>query len=109
MMMINLPAGSIKAVVESKPAPNIVSGFYPAPQRGRIRSATVESRGPAGRKFRPVRYEMQSVLETHRFRKKGWVGSPYAENLAVKTKRRESKSLAELVAEKPNVIKRIFK
>lgn len=99
---------SIQAVVNSTPAPNVVSGFYPHPQRGRIKSATVESRGMAGLKSRPVRFEMQSVLETHRFRKKGWVGSPYANNLAAKTKRVQSKQLAAVIAAKPGVITRII-
>jgi len=107
MKIMYLTGGSIKEVVESGPAPNIVSGFFPAPQYNRIRSSTVQSRGPAGRTYRPVAYEMQSVLQTNRFRRKGWWGSPYAERFAVGTKRRESKLLAEIITSKPPPIKRI--
>ena len=99
---------SVLNVVKSKPAPNIVSGFFPYPQRQRIKSESTLSRGGAGQTFRPVRYEMQSVLETSRFRKKRWVGSPYEKEFAVKVKRKESKSLAELVTKKPGIIPRIM-
>lgn len=99
--------GSIDAVVNSGAAPNVVSGFYPHPQRGRIKSATVLSRGAAGLTFRPVQFEMPSVLQTHIFRKSGWVGSPYANELAVRTKRKESKSLAEVITAKPATIRRV--
>jgi hypothetical protein len=102
-------ADGIRAVVESGPAPNIVSGFFPAPQRGRIKSATVESRGAAGATFRRIGYEMQSILQTHIFRKKGWASSPYASRFAVRTKQRESKLLAEVITTKPVVIKRIVR
>lgn len=98
---------SVLNVVKSKPAPNIVSGFFPHPQRSRIKSESTLSRGGAGQLFRRVRYEMQSVLETSRFKKKGWAGSPYAKELSVKVKRKESKSLAELVTKKPGIIPRI--
>jgi len=107
LKMVGLMEGSIAPVVNSRAAPNIVSGFYPHPQRGRIRSATVLSRGPSGQTFRPVQYEMSSVLETHRFRKKGWVGSPYANELAVKTKRKESKLLAQIITTKAPAVRRI--
>ena len=101
--------GSVKAVVESGPAPNVVSGFFPAPQYTRIKSATVQSRGSAGETFRRIGYEMQSVLQTHIFRKKNWVGSPYAEELAPRTKRAESKLLSEVITTKPLAIKRIVR
>lgn len=109
MLMVGLTEGNIRAVVESKPAPNVVSGFFPHPQRGRIKSETVMSRGAAGRTYRPVRYEMPSVLQTHIFRKKGWQGSPYAPELAVRTKQRESKLLAELVTSKPKTLPRVVR
>lgn len=109
MLFTGLTEGNVRAVVESGPAPNVVSGFFPHPQRGRIKSATVQARGSAGRTFRQIGYEMQSVLQTHIFRKKGWVGSPYAKNLAVGTKRQESKLLAEVITTKPVAIKRIVR
>jgi len=107
MLFTGLTEGNVKAVVDSGPAPNIVSGFFPAPQRTRIKSATVQSRGSAGETFRRIGYEMQSVLQTHIFRKRSWVGSPYAKNFAPQTKRRESKMLAEVITTKPVAIKRI--
>ena len=107
MKRLGLKNGSIMAVVNSKSAANVVSGFYPAPQRGKIKSATVLSRGPDGRTYRPVAYEMASVLETHKFRKKGWVGSPYENTKAVKVKQKTSKMLAAIITSKPKVIKRL--
>jgi len=109
MLFTGITEGNVKAVVESGPAPNIVSGFFPYPQRNRIKSATVESRGAAGRTFRRVGYEMQSILQTHIFRKKGWTGSPYASRFAVNTKRRESKLLSEVITTKPVTVKRIVR
>lgn len=105
--LLGLMEGSIDAVVNSRAAPNKVSGFYPHPQRGRIKSATVQSRGASGMKNRPVRFEMQSVLETHIFRRKGWAGSPYANELAVRTKTKESKALESVITTKPPKIRRI--
>ena len=109
MLLTRLTGNNVKAVVESGPAPNVVSGFFPAPQRTRVKSATVESRGAVGRTFRRIRYEMQSVLQTHIFRKKKWEGSPYANRFAVNTKRRESKRLSEVITTKPATIRRIVR
>jgi len=95
---------SVQNVIKSKPAPNIVSGFYPHPQRQKIKSESNMSRGPAGQTFRPVRFEMSSVLETHIFKKKGWTGSPYAKELSTKVKRKESKGLAASVTAKPGIV-----
>ena len=94
-------ANSIIPVVNSRPVPNVVSGFYPAPQRMRIKSDMNMARGATGRTFRPVRYETQSILLTHMYRLKAWVGSPYAKELAVKTKRKESKVLSAKVSAFP--------
>ena len=107
MFMVRKTEGTVRAVVESGPAPNVVSGFYPAPQRLRIKSDSNLSRGSAGATFRRVRYEMMSVLQTHIFRRKKWVGSPYAKELASRTKRKESKQLAEIITTKPKVLPRI--
>ncbi len=109
MLFTGLTESNIRAVVESGPAPNVVSGFFPAPQRSRIKSATVESRGAAGRTFRRIGYEMQSILQTHIFRKKKWEGSPYASRFAVRTKQRESKLLSEVITTKPVTVKRIVR
>ena len=109
MLFTGLTEGNVKAVIESGPAPNVVSGFFPAPQRNRIKSATVESRGVAGRTFRRIGYEMQSVLQTHIFRNKKWEGSPYASRFAVGTKRRESKLLSEVITTKPVTVRRIVR
>ena len=85
--------GAVKNVANAKPAANIVSGFFPYPQRKSIKSATVLSRGPAGTTRRKVRYEMQSVLQTHRERKTGFAKSSYAMDLSEPVKRAESKNL----------------
>jgi len=87
--------GAARNVANAKPAANIVSGFFPHPQRTTIKSATVLSRGPAGTTRRRVRYEMQSVLETHRSRKTGFAKSAYAMDLSEPVKRAESKQLAK--------------
>lgn len=100
---------SVRNVVESKPAPNRVSGFFPASQRSKIRSESVISAGGAGRTFRPATYEMQSILETHLHRLKKWIGSPYAQHFAVTSKRKESKELAASVEVKSPVIPRMVR
>ena len=94
-------SNSIMPVVNSGPVPNIVSGFYPHPQRRRIKSDMNMARGASGRTFRPVRHETQSILLTNLYRLKAWVGSPYAKELAVKTKRKESKLLSAKVSAFP--------
>lgn len=94
-------SNSIMPVVNSRAAPNIVSGFYPHPQRQRIKSDSNMARGGTGRTFRPVRYETQSILITNLYRLKAWVGSPYAKELAPRTKRKESKLLAAKVSAFP--------
>lgn len=90
--------GAIKNVVNSKPASNLVSGFFPAPQRDKIKSAVMASAGPAGTTHRRVRFEAQSILQTHRERKTGFVKSAYAMNLAEPVKRAESQTLAKSIA-----------
>ena len=107
LKMAGIMEGSIAAVVNSKPAPNKVSGFYPHPQRGRIKSATVQSRGPAGTTHRITQFEMQSVLQTNIFRRKKWAGSPYANELAVGTKTKESMALQNVITTKPPKVRRI--
>jgi len=74
------------------------STFFPTAQRERIQSEILQPAGAAGKTFRKVRYEMQSVLLTNAYRQRGWVGSPYAKELAVATKRSESKGLAALIS-----------
>lgn len=99
--------GAVKNIVNSKPASNLVSGFFPAPQRDKIKSAVMASAGPAGLTHRRVRFEAQSILQSHRERKTGFVKSSYALNLAEPVKRAESKKLAGIITPKRPQIKTV--
>jgi hypothetical protein len=50
-----------------------------------------------GKTFRSVRPELQSVILTNFYRRRGWIGSPYAANMAIPVKRKEGLSLAKLI------------
>lgn len=100
--------GGVKNVANAKPAANLVSGFFPYPQRQKIKSATVMSRGPAGMTHRKVRYEMQSVLQTHIERKTGFRKSAYAMDLSEPIKRAESKQFAKSATPKKSITRRVI-
>lgn len=74
------------------------STFFPTAQRERIQSEILQPAGGSGTTFRRTQSELQSVILTHAYRKRGWVGSPYERELAVPVKQRESKLLAALIS-----------
>lgn len=78
-------------------SPHTGSSFFPANQRSKIKSELTQSANNMGRTFRLVRPELQSVILTNFYRRRGWVGSPYEANMAIPVKRKESKSLASLI------------
>ena len=77
---------------------------FPAQQRETVKSETVQAAGGAGWTYRPTAPENQSMLETQAMSAQGWVGSPYEDNLAVTTKRQESKQLAATMEPKGDPI-----
>jgi len=76
----------------------LASGFFPTPQREKVISQTVERADTAGKTYRSVAPQQQSVYETSALSATGWRGSQYAPRFAVPAKRQESKMLAESIS-----------
>lgn len=83
-----------------KGASTLVSGFFPAPQRDKIISETVQAAGGSGQTYRPTETENKSMIQT-------WIwgnqpvphlGSPYEEQFAIPAKVQESQQLAKSVS-----------
>ena len=82
----------------------IGTGFFATPQRQIINSNTVLEAGGSGQTFRPTLQENQSMVESSQWRKQGWAGSPYQEELSVGAKRAEGKQTAETMGPKSDPI-----
>jgi len=89
--------GIITSQIGKGASPHTGSAFFTTPQRSKIKSELTQSAGGGGQTFRKVRPELQSVILTNFYRRRGWIGSPYEANMAIPVKRRESKDLASLI------------
>jgi len=73
---------------------------FPAQQRVKVKSETVEAAGGTGWTFRPTAPENPSMVESKKWSLAGWLGSPYQEELSVGYKSAESQQLAEVMGPK---------
>jgi len=89
--------GIITSQIGKGASPHTGSAFFTTPQRSKIKSELTQSAANQGKTFRSVRPELQSVILTNFYRARGWVGSPYAANMAIPTKRKEGLSLSKLI------------
>lgn len=78
--------------------------FFPSLQRETVKSETVEAAGGTGQTFRPTAQENQSMIETLKWMKDNWLGSPYEENLSVGFKSAESQRLAQKMGPKSDPV-----
>lgn len=81
-----------------KGASALVSGFFPAAQRDKVVSETVQAAGGSGKTSRATAPEGQSWIETMEFATRGWLDSPYEAQYAIPAKIQESKQLAQSVS-----------
>jgi len=89
--------GIITSQIGKGASPHSGSAFFTTPQRSKIKSELTQSAANMGKTFRSVRPELQSVILTNFYRARGWVGSPYAANMAIPIKRKEGLSLSKLI------------
>jgi hypothetical protein len=89
--------GIITSQIGKGSSPHSGSSFFPAAQRSKIKSELTQSGANMGKTFRSVRPELQSVILTNFYRRRGWIGSPYEANMAISVKRKEGLSLAKLI------------
>lgn len=81
-----------------KGASTLVSGFFPASQREKIVSSTVQAAGGSGKTYRTTQPEAMSIAQTIRYQQDGWQGSPYEAQYAIPAKVQESQRLAKSVS-----------
>lgn len=87
-----------------KGAETVIGAVFPAQQREKVKSETVEAAGGTGQTFRPTAPENQSMIETAQWYAQGWRDSPYQQELSVSAKRTESKQVAESIGPKMDPI-----
>lgn len=84
-----------------KGASTLVSGFFPTPQREKIKSESVASAGAAGTTYRQTRWENPSMQLSWNFAQKDWIGSPQEAQFAIPAKVKESQQLAGKISAEP--------
>lgn len=82
-----------------KGASSLVSGFFPTPQRDKVKSEIVAPAGGSGQTYRPVLPENLGMMQTWSWSQQDWeLPNPYQAQFAVPSKIQESQDLAAKVS-----------